>query len=283
MMKANGVFTFRPKVEALEDRQLLAAQAMVVGQTLLINGDRNTNVVILNDNGTGQAGNLTGTVDGIAINALVAGLTVNRVYMNLGRGNDFVQYNVTANTNGSTMRLDAFLGEGDDIFNLGVGGNGFFLGSNYFFRVEGQDGRDTIQATMQNNADFFNVGGTSSVGMRFLGGSGDDTISLLYNGEPDGIVNFYADGGRGKDTVGAIFNIFADTQTTPGRIWAQIYGGEGDNVLGLQIYDFDANTNDTIFGLIDGGGDGRNITAVAGNVTLQNFRRNSTFYFLPQP
>lgn len=273
---------FRPALETLEDRNLLAAQVMVMGQTLWITGDRNANFVTINDDGSGAAGGLTGTVDGVSFNALTAGTAITRIYMQMGRGNDFVQYNLNGDTNGATMRVDAFLFQGNDTFAFNAGTNGLFGGSTYFFGIRGEAGNDTLRATMDNSADFFNLGNTSSLGLRFMGGNGDDTISFQYSGDVDGLLNFYADGGNGRDTIGAIFNLYADPGNVPGRIWAQIHGGDDENVLGLRVFDFDPNTTDNIFALIDGGGE-RNTTVATANVLFQNFRRNSPIFILDQP
>ena len=278
-MKNANAHGFRPALETLEDRNLLAAQVLVTAQTLWITGDRYANFVVINDAGTGTAGNLTGTVDGVSFNALTAGTAINRVYMLMGRGNDYVLYNLNDDTNASNMRVDAFLYEGNDAFVFNAGTNGFFGGSNYFFGIRGEAGNDTLRATMQNDVDFFNVGNTSSIGLRFIGGNGDDSISFQYSGDPDGLVNFYADGGDGHDTVGGYFNLFFDEGQVPGRIWAQVYGGDDENVLGLQISDFDANTTDNIFALIDGGGE-ENIAAITANVRIRNFDRDSQIYFV---
>jgi hypothetical protein len=249
----------------------------------VITGDINANVVVINDNGTGEAGNLSGTIDGVAFNPMTTAVAINKVTMILGRGNDSVTYTLTDDTDTAIMRVDAFLNRGNDSFFLNVGSNGFFLNSRYFFRVDGQNGNDIIRAVMQSTTEFFNVGATSSIGMNIRGGNGDDVISFQYSGDNDGLVNFWSDGGDGDDTIGVIYNIFNDPGNVVGRYWAQVYGGDGDNTLGVRIFDFDPDTRDAIIGLIDGG-DEDLIAVATTNVLVRNFDEDdSLVFYVPQP
>src|SRR5262245_9112756 len=58
--------SFVPRVEALEDRRLLAVSVSLGSSgTLLVTGDAAANSIEIRDNGTGAAGNITVIGDGV--------------------------------------------------------------------------------------------------------------------------------------------------------------------------------------------------------------------------
>src|SRR5262245_2049274 len=114
-MSALQARSFKPSLETLEDRRLLAVSITVEGSTLLIKGNNNANTVTITDNGSGTAGNFAGsTIDGKTTTDL-AGTVITHVVVKLKDGSDTVTYSLTGDVSG-TRDCTVNFGGGKDTF-----------------------------------------------------------------------------------------------------------------------------------------------------------------------
>jgi hypothetical protein len=138
--------TFAPRLEALEDRQLLTATASVAGGVLTIAappGDTQPDNISITDNGS------AGTVD-VSLHGSDAGVVqsftgITKIIVDTKGGADKVTYYLTGDI--TTVRdIQVSLGEDDDKFEASTQGHPSFLnGAQFNLSVDGGAGKDDIQ------------------------------------------------------------------------------------------------------------------------------------------
>jgi hypothetical protein len=282
---------FRPRLEALEDRALLAVTASFAGSVLTFTGTNAADAVALDDDGAGT----------IAFTATGAGSSsfrgVKQIVLNLKGGNDTVAYNLSGNLI-TARTINADLGAGNDSFvanfagrdllgdmNLSVKGGagndhvemnliGFVAsGTTLNATVNGNDGKDQVLASMagavrgraefdvggNRGADAFTLNAMADVDVATGGvldvASRSTMLNLDYRGELDGKLLLDAAGDNGKDALSA--NLVLDAGST-GSVGssdhpATIDGKRGNDVLGFTVVNnsSSAKVNATLSG---GGG-----------------------------
>jgi hypothetical protein len=217
---------FRPRLESLEDRTLLACVAQLELGELEIQCSKGRNVIIINDDGNGG---ITGTAAGRALN--FAGVTAVEIE---GLGKETVTYTLLGNLN-TPREIDIEVGAGSDVVNLVFGGGGATRTINALLEIDVEDGagNDQVTATfdliiaelggtvdvadveidigrdrnagVSTGKDIFNVnialrdGSAGDLDVRLRGGPKDDTISLLLTGAPGNLASLDLDGGLNND------------------------------------------------------------------------------------
>lgn len=199
----------RPNLETLEDRQLMASSltASFAGGVLHIEGTNKADTIVVR-----QVNNYL-SVDGVNVAvgaarvAKVAAVSVKKIEVNAGDGNDKVYLNSdqVAGQQAITAAASLIGGGGDDILKGGKGIN----------FIRGDDGCDTLIGGASNDQL---LGGNGSdllqgqAGNDQLWGGGDSSNNFLYGG----IGNDDLMGGQGHD------QLFGEAGTD--RLW-----GEGGN------------------------------------------------------
>jgi hypothetical protein len=218
-----------PCVEALEGRRLLSSTAAQVGvaegqsqgaPTLLIMGTTAADVININDNGTGAAGNITVTLgNGQAYTSKQA---ITEIEVMGRRGNDQISYTLSgnlvaprtvlvylgkgnaqflANINGAVdnpagLDLEAYGGTGNDVMTINQSGQ-IKQGTFIPFLSAGPG-----HATLTFNGTG-SINGGATLNPAIAGGPGSDTIVSNYSGTIDGRLayNMTIHGGRGHDDI----------------------------------------------------------------------------------
>jgi hypothetical protein len=214
-MNRKRMQSWRPQLEALEDRWCPACDVSLIGSTLLIIGDSADNYIAFVNVGSGIV-----HVEADAVTRDYAE-TIDRVIVRTGAGNDsvFVNDNDFDFVGGISRHWLIDLGTGDDaaaahLFGLldapasitvfgGAGNDNVFVGpvgtiqSTFLVTLVGGDGNDAITHT---SSGF--VLGTMVVAI--LGGSGDDNLLDFYDlFSVDGMFVGVVDGGNGTDFLGS--------------------------------------------------------------------------------
>jgi hypothetical protein len=253
--------TFKPRVEGLEQRELPAANFFVDGSTLIITapasrrGGRPNSTVVINDNGSNEANNVTAFSGGF----FVPNVRITAVVVALGAGNDDVTYNLTGNLQ-SGRGVSVGLGPGNDTFsgffrqNLNTnaalslsvsGGNGFdrmtnvvvsqmLAGSNFTTFFDGGGGNDRL--TVQTST-FAGVAAGASYNTAILGGGGNDTINDNYQGVLNGTMSLLVQAGKGdggRQSAGASVSILPGSTGT--FVPSAVVGGRGNERLRFVLF-----------------------------------------------
>ena len=208
-------------LESLEIRRLLAVQVTASGGTLLVNGDKNNNVINVVET-DGAVHVETSTLPSGVITAKdFTGITT--IKINGGGGDDTIFYD--GNTVGANIHGDS-AGKGSDKSNNNGGSNGWNrhggssggsggegkgddqitvtdegIGSS---TIDGDKGNDVLTVIRGNNTQVYGGDGNDQI---FLNSGGDDTGSAVAHGQKgDDVFTVYAgqntvQGGGGKDTV----------------------------------------------------------------------------------
>jgi hypothetical protein len=220
---------FRPRLEALEDRRLLACTVSVSASgTLSVTGDNGPNAVQIVDNGSDLPGNVTVTCDGVTTtpSAAVAALKIST-----RGGNDVVGYTLAGPLVGSSRRVSVDLGTGDDTWTatfLGALANG----ASWSGSVSGSTGNDLLQARVLGG-----LAGGSALGLTYSGGTGNDRIDAqvvasLFDGSS---LSFTGSGSTGNDVItegltGQLLAgsqaLFAATGSTGNDVIQGVFGGD---------------------------------------------------------
>lgn len=269
---------YRPQLEALEDRQLLASKISfdLSNTTMFIQGDSKANTVSLFDDGTGGFGNVTGEVDHKSFDFLTSTRRIRNIVLDMGKGNDSVFYVLQPTTVNARMAVSAHLGTGNDTFGLAAD-NVVFSGAVYDFSVFGDTGNDVITASALNS----NLFGGSRLNFSVQGGAGADAIRAVQSGfmEFQTTLNVQFSGGLGNDTM-SIDSTLANFSRGSANL--RVNGDEGSDHLDLVARQQGTLLLSDLVGIIDGGSgpndkrrvlhpnDIEDITAT-GNVFLQNF------------
>ncbi len=266
-----------PRLECLEDRELLASSISVIGSVLTITGTNGHDWAILYDDGTGGPGNLTGWVNGWNLSNWTANAAIDQVYLNMLAGNDYINYVLTDDTF-SSMKLRGDLGRGDDYFAAYLVRGSLLSGAHYDFALDGGAGNDRMG--MYANSGSLNVGLGATLSFTLFGNSGNDHLWMGYAGILDGTVNFYADGGHGNDAIGAVFTLNDDPIDAifPGQVNITMVDHNGSNFFNLQTRRQDPADGDVINALIDSGNQRATIWATV-NVALVNLHHRSNLFW----
>jgi hypothetical protein len=262
---------FVPRLEVLEDRQLLTANFTVAGNTLIIqapttNRSPGESVTVTDNGGTG-----INNIVAVSGAPFVPNVHIDNVFFSGGRGNDRFSYNLTAELNGNRL-ISVDLGAGNNRFSATVRRD-LLARSNLNVNVVSGAGIDNLRMTqiggLQAGAivafsadagagdDVINFQTTSFVAINsgaciFLtlnGGAGTDHVNAIYAGRQDGTLALTADGGAGNDNVFTDFEIFPGSVgvVAPGRVG----GGAGNDNLTYIVHNrgrgFSANQ------VVDGG------------------------------
>lgn len=252
-----------PKLESLNDRVLPSVTFIEKGDTLVIRGDNQANNIVINDNGTSVAGNVTVLADGQSYTATGSIATIRVLTRG---GNDSVQYDLSSDLWGA-RNVIADLGNGADSFvaNLQTNIND---PAALAMRVWGGNGNDLLTL----NAVGANVGVGGSLKVGFQGGNGKDTLDMNFSGILNGDAIFNADGGNGKDVVTGHLNAESSELQETGETWpstgtlvAHFRGGNGVDAMTLQV----TGTDDlTKFVARANGGNGKDTFDVSENVKI---------------
>jgi len=231
--------TFKPGIDVLEDRRLLAASISVVGNTLVIKGNNNNDTVVISDNGSGGAGNFAGSTLNGNTSGDLAGTVIQHVVVKLKDGNDSVVYNLGGDVTAPR----------DLTINFGGGKDSF---------------------TFNETIDDIETGGALAFYLNNSGG-GNDTISITYSGELEGTLISAIQGGSGKESVTANYTF---DSTSSGFFNANFNMGSGNDTVTLNVTNT-AGSTAVVLALIDGDDDSDRFSATA-NVSVINFEGQLT-------
>ena len=284
-------------LEPLEGRQLMAANAAQVGfhedgstgtQTLVITGTNKADVITINDNGTGVAGNITVTLG--TGNVYTTQSAITQIELVGKGGNDQVTYNLNGDLVVPRVVL-VDLGSGNDRFTDNLNG-AINSASGLDIESYGDAGNDTMVsnqsgATLQGDAVVYfegdagndnlsyNGSGTIAAGASFSpelsGGSGNDTINSNFTGLINGyyMYNLAADGGSGNDKINVTTNVLAGSTGTVGSSAAApaaIQGGSGNDTILYNVQVDPAATQGQVYAVVVGG-QGKDKVTRSANVT----------------
>ena len=270
-------------VEPLEGRQLMAANAAQVGfqedssngvNTLFITGTNKNDLITINDDGTGNAGGITVTVNNGNIYTAKAG--VGEIALLGKAGNDTVVYNLNGDLVAPRVVL-ADLGGGNDKFTgniLGAINNS----SGLDLEVYGGAGNDTmttnqVGSTLVGNAVVYfqgdagndkltyngigQIAAGASFSPEFAGGAGNDTIQSNFAGVVNGyyMYNLSADGGAGNDKITTNVTVGAGSTGSVGSSTstpAAVDGGTGNDKIQFAVHVDPAATQARVFAVAYG-------------------------------
>jgi hypothetical protein len=241
-----------PTLETLEDRTVPASTVSFGAGTLSIVGDNTSNVVTINDAGTGGIGSVSVTADGVTTSntALITSLSIT---VNTLGGNDVVRYNLSDDLQtGQSRTLNANLGDKNDFFQAtslqdGVGNTADLIsGSSLTFNINGQKGRDRIFFDFTKDMD---VETTAALIINANGGLDRDTIALNYQGATNGTLNFNLNGNQDRDRVAAYVAL---NGSSTGAVTGQVRGQAGDDFLAW-VASISNSFTGTATGTLDGG------------------------------
>jgi hypothetical protein len=177
---------FRPQVETLSDRIVPAITEAIVtsanGSTLVIQGDNSSHTIALVDDGTTNAGNIQGTIDGQSIAAVTGGVAINTIQFTGGTAADTFLYQLTGNLTG-VRNVAANLGKGNDVFLADFGGN-VVAGSVANVHVVGGDGNKIVHTSFVGG-----IGGTLNQDIEL--NQGNSNVFTGISGPITGTVNSY--------------------------------------------------------------------------------------------
>jgi hypothetical protein len=251
-----------PRVEQLEDRNLLDASATFSHGVIAILGTPGNDSVVIND-----GGNLDGATVQVIVNGvqklLVSGATVRAIRLNTGAGADTVIYNLFGDLDrsspGGTRLITGTLGSGNDTFRASItsdlnaavriavnGGAGkdslstivtgsLNLSASLSLSLTGGAGNDRI--TIDSLADV-SLGSALSLNMQ--GGQGNDHMKINVTGLIDGVLNTIQNGGPNEATIAAHISLDLSLTTPPQPMpgcpaTCQMVGGQGQNQMSVSF------------------------------------------------
>jgi hypothetical protein len=223
---------FTPRLEVCEERCVMNVSFSVSGTTLTIDGTAGRNVVVINDNGTNQAGNITVTADG---DTFIPGGVIQTVVVDGEGGDDAVTYNLNASLGASVSHaVQVSLDGGDDEFTASLRGD-LLTGSSLGLTVWGETGADDLHVYANSDID---MALNSRLSVTLDGGWGDDHVHLVYDGEMDGTIDMYLNGDADKDDVWAQMTLDAGSAGKVGQAndAARVRGGTDDDDLVFEVH-----------------------------------------------
>jgi hypothetical protein len=238
--------SFSPRLESLEDRNLLSCFVAWSTPTLTVLGDNGSNQVAITDNGTAGPGSIKVQCDG---NTQVIPVPITAIRVSTQGGNDAVQYTLTSGLlPGVSRSVSVDLGAGSNTFHSYFGGD---LGakSNLQLNIYGGADNDFLLATALKG---FRINPGAMLYVHMDGGAGSDYIRMDYDTKLDGVFGLDLNGGAGNDTVAA--NITIDPGST-GLLSslthpATVSGGADNDDVTFNVMN---NGMATVQGLLDGG------------------------------
>jgi hypothetical protein len=236
---------FAPRLEACEERCVMNVSFSVSGTTLSIDGNSARNVVVINDNGTNQAGNITVTADG---DTFIPGGVIHTVVVDGEGGDDSVTYNLNANLGSSVSHaVQVSLDGGDDAFTANLRGD-LLSGSSLGLTAWGETGADDLHVYAGSDVD---MALNSRLSLTLDGGWGNDHVHVVYNGEMDGTIDMYLNGDADKDEVWAQMTLDAGSAGKVGQAndAARVRGGTDDDDLVFEVHN---NGSAQVFAWIEG-------------------------------
>jgi hypothetical protein len=296
---------FVPRVEGLEDRNLLSVTVTDVGSVLRIRLDHTPNQAVqITDDGAGNITVVSGTQK-----VMAKGVTT--ILVRGGGPGDVVSYDLTAALSGVRI-VDSHLRGGSNTFNATVDGlnSGAALlmhvggdraqnvanltetgalnsGSVLVFNADGGPGLDRLNAAVTGNVNSgavlnIRLGGGRGTDLESIAVSGDiaagalvglteggsraaDQESLTYNGVDHGLLVVNVDGGRGADVLTTNLNL---GKGSDGTVLAVENGGPGNDSLTLNI-PVQSGDKPTVLATLNGG-PGSDACAATPNVHVIN-------------
>ena len=271
-------------MERLEGRRLMTTAAAQVGfqesgtsgaATLFITGTNKADIIKIDDNGTGSAGNIIVTLGNGNVYATKSGiaqiellgkggddqvsynldgdLVAPRVVLvDLGAGNDKFTDNLTGAINGASgLDLEVYGNTGNDTMTSNQTGATLLGNATTYF--EGDDGNDTLSYSGSGL-----IASGASVNPEFSGGGGNDTIRSNYAGLIVGnyMYNLTADGGSGNDNIAVNVAIAAGSTGSVGSALgtpAAITGGSGNDTIRFVVAADPAATQAKVYAVAVGG------------------------------
>lgn len=236
---------FTPRLEVCEERCVMNVSFNVSGTTLFVDGTSARNVVVINDTGTNQAGNITVTGDG---DTFIPGGVIHKVVVDGEGGNDAVTYNLNGNLASSASHaVEVSLDGGDDDFTANLRGD-LLSGSSLGLTVWGETGDDDIHVYANQDVD---MALNARLTMNLDGGWGGDHIHVIYDGEMDGTIDMYLNGDTDKDDVWAVMTLDAGSTGKVGQAndAARVRGGTDDDDLIFEVHN---NGSAQVFASIEG-------------------------------
>jgi hypothetical protein len=263
---------FTPKVEALEERCVLAANFMVRNGTLLITAPTTptptNDTIIISDNG----GNGPNSVVAWDRAPFFPNVPIKQVVVVARAGNDRVLYNLTGDLT-TSRTVTAFLGRGDDTFSATLRRNIQSTGS-LNLNAYGGGGNDRLMATLIGS-----LFGNAKLNINYNGGRGNNILNIISatyvnvdagstltenlagNGQSDHVFADYVGVMNGNYSINESAgrrdsNLFADVELAPGSTGtvgpSELRGGPGNDNLTFVVHNpGTASANDNT---LDGGG-----------------------------
>jgi hypothetical protein len=244
--------TIRPQLELLEDRCVPSCTVTRTGGVITITGDAGSNFVVVNDNGTGTAGQRS--ISGFTESGRFAFRgRILQVNINVGDGKDHVFYNLTGTLRpGQSRTVTIQMGNGVNQFcHLGLTGN-ISTTAALIMNVVGGNDREQIQLDATGT-----VASQALLAVRLDGGGGRDVVNANFAGRVSGTLNLTADGGGFYDSVRGVVRLGSGSN---GRVNVRVNGSDGFDFLTLLVRK--SNANDQVLGsyVLDGGtGGGRSL------------------------
>jgi hypothetical protein len=251
---------FVPRVEVLEDRQLLAPCIVSVSAngTVFVRGTNGPDHIQITDNGTSAVNNVTLVCNKQTI---LPGVNVNRLVINTRGGNDGVTYALTGPLLPSVARtIQVDLGSGNNVFSAKLNA-GLMTGANLAFTVNAGTGNDHLSLLAGN---YIPIAAGASLSAALSGGRGVNVIQTNYNGQLFGLLSLFLKGNAGPDFIRSDITL---TQGSAGSTSIQELGGFGDDTFVLDQRKISLLDRAALTGSIDGG-PGRNVAFVTPEVSL---------------
>lgn len=290
--------TKAPRLEALEDRQLMTAAPTHVGikevarqgyTELDIIGTNRGDAIAIADNGSASPGNVTVTLGDGTLYTTKAGVSVVKlqggsgsdnvsfqltgplvaaqsVILNLGNGNNTFTANIAGAIDAAGgLDLEAFGGTGND--RMAVNQTGSTLRGGFVPYLSGGGGKNILAYTGTGS-----IGVGSSVSPEFAGGSGSDVITSNYAGRVDGnyMYNLSVDAGSGTETITNNVYLAAGSKGTVGYGPTQpaaIRAGKGTDTIRFTVHSDPSSTAQVIAAVI--GASGKGTISTTSNVGVQ--------------
>jgi hypothetical protein len=232
-----------PRVEALEERQVLSCTVGVSNGVMTITGDNGANTVKIDQT---FLGNVTVHADSLTTSA--AG--IKEIRINTLGGPDTVKYNLNSilpflpslrTTQYGSQTIKVNLGAGNDKFQTAMCPQHLKAGASLAFDVKGGSDNDDLRVDMATYAFAPDAGASLSV--RLDGGFGSDYVAAKYKGELDGNLSIVVIGGPsaglfagldGSDTVAANVQLTTGPHNhSEGLAYVRVLGGFGSDKLTL--------------------------------------------------
>src|SRR5262245_39013961 len=225
-MDRHRAHRFRPALETLENRYCPAAGIVVIGHTMIVQGDADANDVTITDDGNG---NISATLTGLNVWTSKDGTGINYVIVNTKGGNDTVTYTLNGDLTSSlalAVDLGAFQDGTGNTNSVDFNFSGYTVKAPYLaVGVLGTLGTDKVTAEFGAITDSYVALGAA------LGGN-DDSFTATLSGALSGDADVYlgAYGGFGKDTlkVDATADVTIDSNA---ELAVLLDGGWGDDTI----------------------------------------------------